>query len=214
MQETTLGRTRWGRFTAVTGVAGVAMATLGIALAQGLLAASFNVNGKPFQIESAALAGDGFGAIMDNVTKDNADGTTSGQAVARAGFQTANLNGLCAAVHQSVLGLPFTLKIAAGNPNDAVNDIAAQDLVLDGESVNANATMNGLALGKSADDVKMGTSTGSLGGTPGNFGLQSNTANLNGLHAEAYAATIAGTINLTGLSLAIESGSTNCTIVP
>ncbi|CRK58712.1 putative cholesterol esterase [Alloactinosynnema sp. L-07] len=213
MHETALGRTRWGRFSVVTGVASVAIGALGFAMANGLLAASFNVNGRPFQIESAGLQGNGFGAIMDNVTKDNADGTTSGQAVARAGFETANLNGLCAAVHQSVLGLPFTLKIAAGNPADAVNDIAAADMVLDAQSVNSNASMNGLALGKSADDVALGGSATSLGGTPGNFGLQSSTANLNGLHAEAYAATIAGTINLTGLSLAIESGSTNCTIV-
>lgn len=214
MQENAVGRTRWGRFTAVSAVSGVAIAALGVALAQGLLAASFNVNNKAFQIQSAGLEGSGFGAIMDSVTKDNADGTTAGQAVARAGFQTAKLNGLCAAVHQNVLGLPFTLRISAGNPTDSVTDITANDLILDGESVKANATMSGLALGKSADDVKMGTSAESLGGTAGNFGLQAGTANLNGLDAKAFGTTIAGSIGLSNLALGIETGSNNCTIVP
>lgn len=214
MSDMAIGRTRWGRFSVVFAVAAVAIVALGLAIAKGLLAASFNVNNQPFQIQSAGLNGSGFGAIMDDVTKDNADGTTDGQAVARAGFETADLDGLCAAVHQDVLGLPFTLRISAGDPTDGVADINAGDLILDGESVQADATMSALALGKSADDVVMGSSTQSLGGTAGNFGLQASTANLSGLNASAYATTIAGSIQLNDLALGIESGTNNCTIVP
>lgn len=220
MSEMTIGRTRWGRFSVVTVFAAVAIVALGLAIAKGLLAASFNVNNKPFQIQSAGLDGKGFGAIMDDVTKDNADGSISGQAVARAGFEAASLDGLCAAVHQQVLGLPFTLKISAGTAGDGIKEISAGNLVLDGESVNADATLTGTALGKSADDIVLddpsnpaAPAVNPLEGTAGNFGMQASTANLSKLNAKAYGTTIAGSIKLDGLALGIETGTNNCTIV-
>ncbi|REF01040.1 DUF6230 family protein [Thermomonospora umbrina] len=201
-EAATTGRTRWGRFGAVTVPAAGVVVGLGIALSQGLLAASFATTNQPFEIESTALTnGNGFGAIMDQV----GTGSNGDKAVARAGFTSANLNALCAAANQSILGVDWTLQINSSNPA-----IAAQNLVLDGEAVQGDATMSNVAMGKSADLV-----TSTPGGAAGNFGLTAGDGvTLNQLHAKAYAATIAGTLTLPGLRLSVATGKNPCTLVP
>ncbi|HVK24331.1 MAG TPA: DUF6230 family protein [Actinokineospora sp.] len=205
--------TRFGR-TVLMGVpATVLVGLLGVGMSEGLLAANFMVVNKPFTIKSDQLEGAGFAALLHDRLVDNG-GTGLSKGTARAGFKSAKLDGLCGVVNETIAGLPYTLKITAGEPvngtPDATAEINASDLVLEATSVNAsNSNFADMYLGKSADDVKMGV-TPLDGGTPGNFGLEAGTVKIANLDASAYTVELIGSIGLPGLTLTILPGTVTC----
>lgn len=206
--------TRWLRTGVVAVCAVAAAASLGAGLAQGVLAANFVVVRQPFQLRSDQLQGNGFAAFVHGRQLDNGQPAGQGQAMARAGFQSARMDGFCGAVHQNVAGLPYTLKLRAGDPITGVPDgsteISAAGLVLDASALAAVRSQFGsLVLGKSADDVRTGPNP-LPGGTPGEFGLEAGVVTIDGLTATAYTTEISGQIQLPGLSLVLERGTTNC----
>lgn len=204
---------RAGRSSLLAIPATMVVGLLGVGMAQGLLAANFMVVNKPFAIKSDQVQGAGFAALLhDRLVDNGAAGTSKG--MARAGFKSARLDGLCGVVHESIAGVSYTLKITAGEPvngaPEGTAEINASDLILEATSVNAsNSTFADMYLGKSADDITMGT-TRLEGGTAGNFGLEAGTVNIANLDASAYTIELVGSIGLPGLKLAIEPGTVGC----
>lgn len=194
-----------------------AMATLGAfgtAMAQGLLAANFMVVNQPFTIKSDKVIGSGFAAFMHDRTVDNG-ATSKSEGMVRAGFKSAKLDGLCGVVHQTIVGVPFTLKITAGElvdgtPVGTEPEINASDLILEATGVEgSDSRFADMYLGKSADDVLMG-GTSLVGGTPGAFGLEAGTVTVDRLNATAHTVELIGSIGLPGLKLAITGGTGSC----
>lgn len=209
------GRTRWTRTTAL-GVPALGLAAvLGVGMSQGVVAANFFVAGQPFTLRSDQVNGSGFAAFLHS--RQIADGTEAGkgEAMARAGFQSARLDGLCAVVHQTILGLPYTLKLNAGAPVDGVPNggpdvIDAFNLILEAKAVQgAQSSFSEMVLGKTAHQVQMGGQP-LAGGSVGAFGLEAGVVEVRGLTADAYTAEISGNISLPRLTLVILPGRITC----
>src|SRR5690242_12234313 len=103
MESQVRGGTRWKRFAVVMVPSVAATAAIGVALAQGALAASFSVSGQSFKVSADELHGKGFsqyGAI--DVGKDPKNDS---HAVAVSAFNSATIQNMC----QSVVtpGIPF-----------------------------------------------------------------------------------------------------------
>ena len=207
--------TRWSRSTLV-GLPAVGLAALlGVGMAQGVVAANFFVAGQPFTLRSDQVNGSGFAAFLHS--RQIADGTATGkgEAMARAGFQSARLDGLCAVVHQTILGLPYTLKLNAGSPVDGTPNggpdmIDAYNLILEAKAVQGtHSSFSEMVLGKTAHQVQMGGQP-LEGGTVGAFGLEAGVVEVRGLTADAYTAEISGNISLPKLTLSILPGRITC----
>jgi hypothetical protein len=222
----TVRRTRWTRSAAVLLPAALTIGGLGSALAHGVLAAGFNVTNTPFTLTSNGVSGTGFGAVLNTPTVEAADGTTSSTtAMARVGFASAGLAGLCGIVHQSIAGLPYSLLLTAGQPVAATapatftTDISAANLYIEAPNLSAGGatTLQNAVLGMSADQVLV-AGQGLTGAQAGGFGLGSagsgpggSTVNLSGLNASAHTAEIAGSLTLTGLNIRVVPGTaTTC----
>lgn len=191
-----------------------ALAGMGVALSQGLLAANFMVVDKPFTIQSDQVVGSGFAAFMhDRLKDDGGEGASEG--MVRAGFKSAKLDGLCGYVHQTIATVDYTLTIKAGEvvdgtPQGTTPEINASDLILEATAVDGtNSSFADMYLGKSADDIQMG-GTPLEGGTPGEFGLEAGSVTVDDLTASAYTVELIGSIGLPQLKLNVELGKTTC----
>ncbi|MFI9116757.1 DUF6230 family protein [Streptomyces venezuelae] len=217
--------TRWGRGALAFVPSALAVAALGTALAQGALAANFSVTGQPFTLTSNGVEGSGFGAIVNTPPVGRPDGTTTTHtAMARVGFASAGLAGLCGIVHQSIAGVPYSLlltggqKVTATPPATFATDIDASNLYIQATELQAYGptTLQNAVLGQSADQVTVAGKplTGAL---PGGFGLGSaggeggSSITLHGLDATAYDAEMAGALVLPDLRIRVVAGTaTTC----
>ncbi|WP_225802365.1 DUF6230 family protein [Streptomyces sp. NK15101] len=213
--------TRWGRGAFALVPSALAVGVLGTALAQGALAANFSVTGQPFTLTSNGVRGSGFGAIVNTPAVGRPDGTTStSTAMARVGFASAGLAGLCGIVHQTIAGVPYSLlltggqKVTAAPPATFTTDIDASNLYIQATELQAYGptTLQNAVLGQSADQVTVAGKplTGAL---PGGFGLGSaggeggSSIALHGLNASAYDAEMAGALVLPDLKLRVVAGT-------
>src|ERR1700743_2794113 len=92
--EQTRGGTRWRRFAVVMVPSVAATAAIGVALAQGALAASFAVSGQQFKVSAATLHGEVF-VQYGNIDVEH-NGTPPPVAV--SGFNSADITDLCQSV--------------------------------------------------------------------------------------------------------------------
>src|SRR5215475_3303731 len=98
MESQVRGGTRWKRFAVVMVPSVAATAAIGVALAQGALAASFSVSGQQFKVSADSLEGDGFeqyGAVDSGVTLA---GKSTIHPVAVSAFNSAEITNLCQSV--------------------------------------------------------------------------------------------------------------------
>lgn len=127
--------------------------------------------------------------------------------VAVSSFETATITGLCQSV---VVPTPLgniTVKITAGNGDRKVQ---AQNLFIDINNLDADATFTNIDIGVSADHTTKGP--GPAQGddyVPGSFAQQADGALLTNLKQTAWA-TSAGTFKLPGLSLSLHRGKNEC----
>ena len=203
--QTTRGGTRWKRFAVVMVPSVAATAAIGVALAQGALAASFSVSGQEFKVSTDKLVGEGFlqyGAI---------DAQHGGKAVpvAVSAFKSASITNLCQSV---VVPVPVfgdvSMKLTAGGNGTPVE---AKNLYIDLDNLNADATFNNINIGVAAGDSTKGP--GMKGGheqaDPGSFAQEADSAELTGVKQTAWA-TSAGTFKLSGLSMQVSAGKHEC----
>lgn len=200
MESLVRGGTRWRRFAVVMVPSVAATAAIGVALAQGALAASFSVSGQQFKVSADTLHGEGFvqyGAI---------DIQHGGKPipVAVSAFTDATISGLCQSV---VVPTPIgdvTLKLTAGN---GAKKVTAHNLYIDLDQLDADATFNDINIGVAAGDSTKGPGVKDLDkADPGSFAQEAKSADLVGVRQTAWA-TSAGTFKLAGLSLGVHKGS-------
>jgi hypothetical protein len=188
-----------------------ATAAIGVALAQGALAASFSVSGQSFKVSADKLVGEGFsqyGAIDEGYTLD---GKKTAHPVAVSAFRDATITNLC----QSVVtpNVPFfgsvSLLLKAGGPGK--EPVKAHNIYIDVADLQADATFKNIDIGVAAKDANKGP--GMKGGgeqaNPFGFAQQSETAILTNVKQTAWATT-AGTFKLSGLKMSLATGVKEC----
>ncbi|MFC5802319.1 DUF6230 family protein [Streptomyces formicae] len=150
------GRTRWKRFALVMVPGLAATAALGIAMAQGALAASFLISGRTFQLSADRMAVRGL-SIYSMV-----DRTREGDLVPVSvfGAEHVKIDGLCQSVVVPipVLG-PYTLRLTGAQDKGRAE---ASDIFIDSTSLAADQA--------DLTDIGIGVAAGSLTDGPVNPG--------------------------------------------
>ncbi|WP_030545693.1 DUF6230 family protein [Streptomyces albus] len=210
MESQVRGGTRWKRFAVVMVPSVAATAAVGIAMAQGALAASFSVSGQSFKVTADHLEGDGFVQYGAVDTGKTLEGKDTAHPVAVSAFDHAKITNMC----QSVVtpGIPglgsVSLKLTAGNKGTAVE---ADKLYIDVADLNANATFKNINIGVAAGASTKGP--GMKGGkeqsNPYGFAQEADKAILTDVKQTAWA-TSAGTFKLSGLSMKLHRGVQEC----
>lgn len=204
MESAVRGGTRWKRFAVVMVPSVAATAAIGVALAQGALAASFSVSGQSFKVKAQELDGQGFaqygGVAMGTGEKDR-------HPVAISTFETAKITNMCQSV---VTPLPWgghvTLRLSAGNKGTPVR---AKNLYLDIEDLDTTgAKFTNIDIGVAAGSKTKGPPL--AGGVNKNgFAQQADNALLTNVRQKAWSTT-AGTFELSGLSMRLLDGVKEC----
>ncbi|MFD5495646.1 DUF6230 family protein [Streptomyces sp. NPDC001812] len=210
MESQVRGGTRWKRFAVVMVPSVAATACIGIAMAQGALAASFSVSGQSFKVTADQLDGTGFaqyGALDEGHTLK---GEKTAHPVAVSAFRTAEITNMC----QSVVtpGIPglgsVSLILRAGGGGTPVR---AENLYIDVANLEADATFHNIDIGVAAKDANKGP--GMKGGNeqanPYGFAQQADSATLKKVKQTAWATT-AGTFKLSGLKMSLSTGVKEC----
>jgi len=209
MESQVRGGTRWKRFAVVMVPSVAATACIGIALAQGALAASFSVSGQSFKVTADQLVGTGFsqyGAIDQGYTLK---GDKTAHPVAVSAFKSATITNMCQSVVTPDIPLigSVSLNLKAGGKGTPVQ---AENLYIDVEDLEANATFYGIDIGVAAKDA--GKGPGIAKGDQANpygFAQQADKAVLTGVKQTAWATT-AGTFKLSGLKMSLSKGVKEC----
>jgi Family of unknown function (DUF6230) len=200
MESYVRGGTRWKRFAVVMVPSVAATAAIGVALAQGALAASFSVSGQQFKVSAKTLHGEGF------VQYGALDVQHGGKyiPVAVSAFTDATITGLCQSV---VVPTPIgdvTLKLTAGNGSKKVE---AHNLYIDLDQLDADAVFHEINIGVAVGDSTKGPGVHGKDLTdPGSVAQEAESADLTDVRQTAWA-TSAGTFKLAGLSLRVHRGS-------
>ncbi|MFD5521865.1 DUF6230 family protein [Streptomyces sp. NPDC127066] len=204
------GGTRWKRFAVVMVPSVAATAAIGVALAQGALAASFSVSGQSFKVTADKLEGTGFSqyGALDQGT--GLDGKAALHPVAVSAFKSADITSMCQSVvtpNIPVLGT-VSLVLKAGGGSTPVH---ADNLYIDVEELGADATFKNIDIGVAAKDATKGP--GMKGGgeqaNPFGFAQQAESATLTNVKQTAWATT-AGTFKLSGLKMSVSAGTHEC----
>jgi hypothetical protein len=206
MESLVRGGTRWRRFAVVMVPSVAATAAIGVALAQGALAASFSVSGQQFKVSAQSLHGDGF-VQYGNVDVEH-NGTP--HAVAVSAFTDATITGLCQSV---VVPTPIgdvTLVLKAGNGD---KQVTAKNLYIDMAQLDADAVFHDINIGVAAGNtdpsyaaVDPRVAKDEKNGGASSFTQEAKSADLTDVKQTAWA-TSAGTFKLAGLSLRLHKGS-------
>jgi hypothetical protein len=205
MESQARGGTRWGRFGLVMVPSVAATAAIGLALAQGALAASFAVSGQEFKVTADRLEGEGF-VQYGSIVRPSGHGT---EPVSISAFDNATIENLCQSV--VIPGVPFlgdvTLELGAGT--DPNNPVEAENLFIDVAQLDSSqAVFTNIDIGVSVDDTTKGPEpTGDT--LPGSFAQQSDRVVLKDIEQTAWA-TSAGTFKLSDLSLRLHVGKEEC----
>jgi hypothetical protein len=187
-----------------------ATAAIGVALAQGALAASFSVSGQSFKVTTERLDGTGFvqyGALDEGYTLD---GKKTVHPVAVSAFKSATIKNMCQSVvtpNIPVLG-NVSLILRAGQGDTPVK---AENLYIDVAELEGDAVFRGIDIGVAAKDATKGP--GMKGGkeqaNPYGFAQQADSVTLTDVKQTAWATT-AGTFKLSGLKMSLSTGVKEC----
>ncbi|GAA1351153.1 DUF6230 family protein [Streptomyces beijiangensis] len=209
MSSQVRGGTRWKRFALVMVPAVAATGAIGVAMAQGALAASFSVSGQSFKVTTDELRGKGFSQYGGVDTGYDLKGNKAAHAVAISGFKSATIKNMC----QSVVtpDVPFlgsvTLVLKAGGGDTPVE---ADNLYLDVEELDADAVFHNIDIGVAAQDASKGPAMKpGEKANPFGFAQQADSVELSHVKQKAWATT-AGTFKLSGLSMRLKSGVHEC----
>lgn len=204
--EQTRGGTRWKRFAVVMVPSIAASAAIGVALAQGALAASFSVSGQDFKVTASHLHGTGF--LQYGAVDVQHDGKS--QPVAVSAFKTATITDLCQSV---VVPLPVvgdvSMVLKAGSGSTPVQ---AKDLYIDLTDLQADAVFHDINIGVAAADADQSGAQMKGDGEHadgGSFAQEAASADLDNVKQTAWA-TSAGTFQLSGLSMHVSAGDDEC----
>lgn len=194
------GRVRWRRFALLTVPAVAVTAGLGIALAQGALAASFAVSGQQFKVSATSLEGEGFaqyGSVDVNARQELIP-------VAVTAIREAKLHSLCQSV---VTTLPVIGDISLNLTAGQKTPVEASNLFVDATQLAGDAEFTNIEIGRDASTLDKGPAEAQ--GMQDLFAQQADKVTISSLQQTAWA-TNAGTFKLSGLSMNISKGKKEC----
>lgn len=214
MESQVRGGTRWKRFAVVMVPSVAATACIGVALAQGALAASFSVSGQSFKVSADYIEGKGFSQYGAIDVGPGADGKAAPHPVAVSAFSDARIQKMCQSVVTPkipIFDIAVTLQLNAGDSDDPDKQVKAENLYIDVEKLEAEKAV--------FRDMDIGVAAGSLKNPPmrggeekadrNGFGQQARTVDLYGVKQTAWATT-AGTFTLPGLSMKLYTSAKPC----
>jgi hypothetical protein len=210
MESQVRGGTRWRRFAVVMVPSVAATAAIGVALAQGALAASFSVSGQSFKVSADRLVGYDFVQYGAVDAGTDLKGNKTVNPVAVSGFSKATISNMCQSVvtpDVPILG-SVSLELRAGT--SAAKPVKATNIYIDVAQLDADAEFQNIDIGVAAGDKsnKTGISPGDQA-NPYGFAQRADKATLTGVKQTAWATT-AGTFKLSGLSLKLHKGVKEC----
>lgn len=216
MESVVRGGTKWKRFAVVMVPSVAATAVIGMALAQGALAASFAVSGQSFKVSAERLDGEGF---VQYGGLDAHSGGGAPEAVAVSGFKKAYITKMCQSVVVPVPGFgSVSLNLNAGmkGDNGANKDqrVEADNLYIDLNQLDADAEFQDINIGVAAGSTNKAQGPATTPGNggpalPNSFAQEARTATLTDVKQTAWA-TSAGTFKLKGLSMSVKPGVHEC----
>lgn len=198
--EQIVGRTNWRKFGVVMVPALAAAAATVIAVAQGAMAASFQVSGQSFTVTFDRFTGEGF---QQYATVDTgSDGKQ--YPVAPTGIHRMTAERMCQSVAVPVpLVGTVILRLTAGQGD---RPVSARNLVVDTEALQGEAEFSNVRIGQDAgtlDEVP------GHAGPEGTFGQRADSVEITHLKQRARSAT-AGTFLLPGLRLNAGTDVAEC----
>ncbi|MGC5344356.1 DUF6230 family protein [Streptomyces sp. DT24] len=211
MESHVRGGTRWKRFALVMVPSVAATAAIGLALAQGALAASFSVSGQSFKVKAKQVDGYGFsqyGGIDTGYADVEGDAKTA-HPVAISSFKNATITEMCQSVVTPKIPVfgSVSLQLKAGFGKEKVE---ATNLYLDISELDADATFENIEIGVATRDAKKGPPVKAGENIKENgFAQQADHAVLDNVEQKAWATT-AGTFKLSGLSMRLYSDAREC----
>ncbi len=194
------GHVHWKRFAAIIGPGALGAGALVFMTAQGAIASSFAVAGSSFKVSVDSLDGKGF-EQFGGLDK-SADGKV--HPVQVSGIRTATIRNMCQSMAVPTPLGTLTVVLHAGGPGSA--PVEAKNLVMDVDSLSANAEFSNIEIGRDAATVN---EVPGVKGPSGGFGQQATRVHLDHVHQTAWATT-AGTFKLNGLRMSLSSGSHDC----
>lgn len=198
--EQIVGRTNWKKFGLVMVPALAATAATLIAVAQGAMAASFQVSGQPFTVSFETFEGVGFQqyAAVDR------GGDGKSYPVAPTGIHTMTARRMCQSVAVPVpLFDTVVLRLTAGNGD---RPVSARNLVVDAETLEGEAAFSNVSIGQDAGTLE---ELPGHGGPDGTFGQRADKVEITHLRQRARSAT-AGTFLLPGLRMRVGTDVPEC----
>ncbi|MEU8890625.1 DUF6230 family protein [Streptomyces sp. NPDC048442] len=209
MSSQVRGGTRWRRFAVVMVPSVAATAAIGVAMAQGALAASFSVSGQDFKVTADKLDGTGFVQYGSIAEGTDLKGNPAAHPVAVSGFKTADITNMCQSVVTPDVPIfgSVSLVLKAGT---GATPVHAENIYLDVADLDADAEFTNIDIGVAAGKATKGP--GIQKGTKANpfgFAQQADKAVLTKVKQRAWA-TSAGTFKLSGLSLRLHKGVKEC----
>jgi hypothetical protein len=214
MKEKGMGRTRLGRFAAVTVPATALSLGFGFAIVNGAMAASLSAS-DPFKVKGVSATADGLELSLRNATKATSDtvGTADTGANHSALVTLANgkINTLKMCVDQPI-GLPglpvigLVLNVPGDTALGAATDISATSV--SAATANLGATEIGIA------QSQLDHQSTVAGAHAGGFGLETTglgSVQLGALNADAYALSLGGLNLASGLTIAPSASAVEAT---
>ncbi|MBZ4320694.1 DUF6230 family protein [Streptomyces huiliensis] len=190
MKSQARGGTRWKRFAVVMVPSVGAAAAVTMAIAQGALAASFQVSGQQFQITAKHIHGEGFGQY--GAMEDTDPKAKDHKPVAVVGMNDADITKLCQAVNVPTPFGTVGLKLKAGGGGKKVH---AKQLYLDANEMKVgNAQFNKIDIGVSSDHMTQGPgkNPGDVKkSVPNSFAQQAETVEFDNVDQKAWATSSA-----------------------
>ncbi|MFJ4923465.1 DUF6230 family protein [Streptomyces sp. NPDC088725] len=213
MESLVRGGTRWKRFAVVMVPSVAATAAIGVALAQGALAASFSVSGQSFKVSAAKLDGTGFAQYGTIAQGKDLKGNPTANPVAVSAFKSAEITKMCQSVVTPDVPIfgSVSLVLNAGGGGKPVH---ADNLYIDVADLSADAEFSNIDIGVAAGSTDKGPAVqspgkGGPGINPNGFAQQADRAVLTDVKQTAWATT-AGTFKLSGLSMKLHKGVKEC----
>lgn len=200
IREQGMGRTRLKRFAAITVPAAVASVGLGVAMLQGMVAATLSSAGG-FNLQTDLTAQ----SLKVRAGATEVGTTGSGEETIYAETTGAVADGL--AVETPKVALPFGLANVYLTISSNDNDITLGNVALNAATLETDgATLAGVNLGVAQSSAGF-TSAGQApptGYSATGFALTSGSASLPGVDSKAYAITLS-TLSLDDLRLAVHA---------
>lgn len=194
------GRTHWRRSALMFVPCTLAVGALGIALAEGAIAASFAVSGTAFKVSASEVTARGVSSFPSSIGGSADDA----KPVLLAAVKDGTVSDVCVSLKQK---LPLVGEISMLVHSGADKPLAGTDLV-----VNADALTGG---GGKVTGVEAGRDASTLTGAPGVtgprgvFGVQADTAVAHDLRSTAYSAN-GGTLTLEKLEIEFSRSGKQC----